>query len=339
MSIEGLHPLSSQEIARWPLAPGDIYFHHAASGKTVRLKRAGDWLDSAWREKVRGSSQLLWRPIVKMPLILELGKLWMAWEKEADPEKAHEAWQVLRTRIAEGLAPGGEISLLDWAFTCHLMFKPDQQLQQEMFQRHVVLHRRSLYVSALATFFAMECGYTDPTFLRETYLAGWLLDLGLLHDHFSYFTALACQMEKKHPGAGIAFLKEQGATAQDQELFHEHPRLGMIRAERDWIDHFRYPALLKSILHHHELTDGSGFPEGMPLSMISDWEALLILADHLVDYREDVLEEYASGGLVQLMFDGATEFSPNLPVGRVWRKVAKWFRQKPAVLREEGSVA
>ncbi len=320
---DGLRALRAEEIAGWELAMGDIFFA-PPGGRRVRLKRAGDWLDEAWRRKVGGSGHLRWRPAVRLDQVARAQELWAAWEAEVEPASREDKLERLGDWLRAGFA-GGQLSLLDWSVACHRMFKPDAGLVGEYAERHVVLQRRGLHVSALAVLFGLACGYDDPGFLRELHQMAWLLDLGLLDDDFTYRSAAACEKERMRPGSGAASLKAAGASEAELRSFLEHPVRGHARATAEWGPRLSHPALLACILRHHELADGSGFPEGLALSGLADWEALMGVADHLVGYREEELESYAHRGFLELWGPRADKLPPGLPARRVRECVAGWF--------------
>lgn len=319
-----LQALDGNELASWTLAPGDIFFHNEKLGRVIRLKRAGDLLEQSWIEKMRYGSLLKWQPRVDVKRIEVLLGHWESWSAEEDPTNRERCQERFTEALRAGLHSEGGLSLMDWAFACHRLFAPDVAMQDTMLTKHVVLHRRGLYVSALSVLFALACGYSEPQLLREIYKVAWLLDAGLMRDEFTHWIALACQVEKAKPGSGIEFLKVKQATQLEQQLYLQHPQLGYDSARALLERGMSYPSLLNAILRHHELSDGKGFPGHLPGAALSDWEALIILADQLVDYRESVIEKYAAHGLREVWAEFRRLPVRNLPVERVRRKVAHW---------------
>ena len=161
-----LAPLSGEELSRWELAPGDIFLRTRA-GKVLRLKRAGDVLEPAWRKRFVNSHALLWKSMVQTQRVAELVELFKTWEQTADPVDAEVAREKFFASVRDGLRPEGGLTLIDWAFTCHALFKPNAQLVEEFQNKHVVLYRRGLLVSALAVLLTMSCGYNDTHFLQD----------------------------------------------------------------------------------------------------------------------------------------------------------------------------
>jgi len=150
------------------------------------------------------------------------------------------------------------------------------------------------------------------------------MDIGLASENFTYWVALACQEEKQQPGYGIDFLRARHASDPEVELFLSHPQIGHARIKQEWEAQMAFPALINSVLHHHELADGTGFPSGISRSGMSDWESLVILADQLVDYRTTILKSYAHHGLREIWQAFHRRKVLNCPVGHVWRRIGQW---------------
>lgn len=324
---EELRPLEGKELASWKLALGDIYYQTPASGKLLLLKRVGERLEESWIERMRTNSGLRVRESANTKRVTDILAQWEHWESLEDSADRERTGARFCDFIRAGLHTEGGITLLDWSFACYNYLRPDEATELELLNGHEILHRRGLHVAGLAVIFAMGCGYSDPLFLRELYQTAWLLDIGLLKTDFSYWTAMACQAEKAQPGAGVALLKKAGASELEVKVFLEHPneshRIALERFEKK----FHNVGLLDAIARHHELADGKGFPRGIPPAALSDWESILVLADQMVDYRDEVLKQYATDGL-RLVWQPFRQLPlRNLPIQRVLRKVARWSTQ------------
>jgi hypothetical protein len=323
--VEYLTPLDGGELSRWELAPGDIFII-TPSGKILRLKRAGDVLEAAWREHYSHSQQLRLLPLVNTDRVQSLTELYEFWKLAQDPEEVEVAANAFVAAVKSGMGQHGGLTMLDWAMTCHALFEPNKQLIEEFQAQHVVLYRRGLMVSSLSVLFSLACGYRDPVFLREIYQAAWYLDAGLIDESFTYWVALACQAERTKPGEGGKFLITQSASEKEHALFFTHPRLSYERVKVELEALLNFPELLLSVLHHHEKSDGSGFPEKSCLSVLSDWETLMVLADSLVDYREEVLEKNLRQGWQELWNVFLARPVQGLPVQSVVDKLTVWAR-------------
>lgn len=323
-SRDQLLTLSGEDCSQWKIALGDIYLQTAA-GKLIRLKRAGDCLEESWRNRFKDSVQLLYRPVMQIEKITELKNIFQKWNEADDPVDVETYRESFVSGVRQSLRPEGAMKIIEWCFLCHDLFKPQENLIEEFQNKHVVLYRRGMMVSSMAVLLAIGCGYQDPVFLRDIYHTGWWLDAGLIHEDFSYWVALACQAERNRPGAGDQLLEENATSEKEKELFLQHPRYSFNRAQETVAGEFTYPDLLMSILRHHEKSDGTGFPEAMTLSVLSDWETLVMLADNLVDYREEVLEAHYQSGLGLLWAEFKHRPISGLPVERVVRQLKAWF--------------
>lgn len=323
--VEYLTPLDGEELSRWELAPGDIFIISPA-GKILRLKRAGDVLEPKWREHYSHSHQLRLLPLVNADRVRSLTEFYQTWERAQDPAEAELAADAFVDAVKSGMSKDGGLAMLDWAMTCHGLFEPDMKLIEEFQAQHVVLYRRGLLVSSLSVLFSLACGYRDPLFLREIYQAAWYLDAGLIDESFTYWVALACQAERMKPGEGGKFLIAQAASEKEHALFFTHPRRSYERAQTELQARLTFGELLLSVLHHHEKSDGSGFPEKSCLSVLSDWEALMVLADSLVDYREEILEKNLRQGWQELWSVFLARPVQALPIQSVVAKLTHWAR-------------
>jgi hypothetical protein len=319
-----LHPIEGAMLSHWKIAPGDIFLK-TPSGKHLRLKRAGDILEEAWKKKFGTTANLLWKPLINITAVENLKDLYQKWNLAEEPQEVDAQREEFISSLRSGMGPDGKMCMLDWAFTCYSLFPLEENIIQEFQAQHVVLYRRGLMVSSLAVLISIASGYEDPQFLKDIYLTGWLLDVGLLSEDFSYWVALACQAEKFSPGAGVILLKNKNAGSAEIELFLQHPRNGYNRVKEVFKSHYTFPELINSILHHHEKADGTGFPEGMTFSVMSDWQSLFVLADSMVDYQEEILENDLAQSFRELWDFYQTKQIENLPVKVVLSKIKIWF--------------
>jgi len=308
------------------LAHGDIYFRHGAEGRLVRLKRTGDFLDEAWRRKFGASDRLSISPAIDRDAVERVKALWHAWT-QGDEAGAGAA---LEEFLRAGLHSEGGLSLLTWAWACFENFGAPEPLIEEMSRRHEVLQRRALHVAPLAVLFGLALGYRDPVFLRDLYWTSWWMDAGLLGDAFSDRVASACQREREEPGSGIECLRQLGASFAETDFFIAHPTAGLERARAEWGSRMAHPVLLHAVERHHELAHGGGFPLGMHLSLIADWEALVVMADQMVGYDEAALEVHGRDGMRECWRSFARRRHGGCPVARVWRRVAAWSWRRGA---------
>ena len=79
-----------------------------------------------------------------------------------------------------------------------------------------------------------------------------------------------------------------------------------------------YPELMEIVLYQHELSDGHGFPRGIPKGQVSSWEAIVMLASSLVD----ISDEYAfEQDVINYLFSFQNQKLKDIPVQRVYQKL------------------
>ena len=144
---------------------------------------------------------------------------------------------------------------------------------------HAETYRHCLFVTGFAVAFAQHLGMRDDDQRR-------LARAALLHDVGKAFVP-------------VALLDKAGElTMEEMAEMREHPRRGYdaLSAQGGFP-----PEMLDVILHHHELLDGSGYPNGLSGSQISD----IVRVTTLVDVYAALVEKRA----YRLQFTHAKAFS------------------------------
>jgi putative nucleotidyltransferase with HDIG domain len=144
---------------------------------------------------------------------------------------------------------------------------------------HVESYRHCLFVTGFAVAFAQHLGMREDDQRR-------LVRAALLHDVGKAFVPLA-------------ILNKPGKlTDEEMEEVRKHPRLGYdALAAQDGFP----PEVLDVVLHHHELLDGSGYPDGLHSNQISD----IVRLTTMIDIYSALVEERA----YRLPFTHARAFS------------------------------
>src|ERR1700726_3804634 len=122
---------------------------------------------------------------------------------------------------------------------------------------HVETYRHCLFVTGFAVAFAQHLGMRDDDQRRLTRAA-------LLHDVGKAFVP-------------VAILDKPGKlTDEEMSEIRKHPRLGYdaLAAQGGFP-----PEMLDVVLHHHELLDGTGYPNGLRGNQISDIVRLTTIVD------------------------------------------------------------
>jgi putative nucleotidyltransferase with HDIG domain len=122
---------------------------------------------------------------------------------------------------------------------------------------HAGTYRHCLFVTGFAVAFAQHLGMREDDQRRLTRAA-------LLHDVGKAFIP-------------VAVLDKPGKlTDEEMEQVREHPRRGYdALAEQGGFP----PEMLDVVLHHHELLDGTGYPNGLSDNQISDIVRLTTIVD------------------------------------------------------------
>jgi putative nucleotidyltransferase with HDIG domain len=124
-------------------------------------------------------------------------------------------------------------------------------------RHHTDSYRHCLFVTGFAVAFAQHLGLRDDDQRR-------LARAALLHDVGKAFVP-------------VAILNKPGKlTEEELEIIRKHPRMGYdaLAAEGGFP-----PEMLDVVLHHHELLDGSGYPNGLRGNQISDIVRLTTIVD------------------------------------------------------------
>jgi putative nucleotidyltransferase with HDIG domain len=124
-------------------------------------------------------------------------------------------------------------------------------------RHHADSYRHCLFVTGFAVAFAQHLGMREDDQRR-------LARAALLHDVGKAFIP-------------VAILDKPGKlTDEEQSVIRQHPRLGYdaLAAEGGFP-----PEMLDVVLHHHELLDGTGYPNGLRGNQISDIVRLTTIVD------------------------------------------------------------
>ena len=134
-------------------------------------------------------------------------------------------------------------------------------------RHHADSYRHCLFVTGFAVAFAQHLGMREDDQRR-------LARAALLHDVGKAFIP-------------VAILDKPGKlTDEELSVIRQHPRLGydVLAAEGGFP-----PEMLDVVLHHHELLDGTGYPNGLRGNQISD----IVRVTTVVDIYAALVEERA----------------------------------------------
>lgn len=211
-----------------------------------------------------------------------------------------------------------DVHFLSFAMACYNEFcaLPIEDLKR-MNETDLHLFRKSLYSAAFAVIIGFTNDFYHYPMIKDFYNLALGLDLGLCESHYSYFVAEACNHENAVPGSGQSWMMNEGATDLELKVFLNHPE----KSHRYFQDHselFAYPELIEVVLYQHELSNGKGFPRGIPKGQVSSWEAVVVLASSLVEIRD----EYAfESDVMNYLVSFQNQKLADMPVQRVYQKL------------------
>lgn len=207
---------------------------------------------------------------------------------------------------------------LTFAMACYNEFcvLPKNDLIR-MHETDLHLFRKSLYSAAFAVIIGFTNDFYHYPMIKDFYNLSLGLDLGLCESHYSYFVAEACNRENQTPGSGYSWMKSEGASEFEMNVFLKHPQKSYEFFETH-SEIMAYPELKEIALYQHELSNGNGFPRGIPKGQVSGWEAIVVLASSMVEIRDEY--EFETD-VINYIFSYQNQKLGEIPVQRVYQKL------------------
>lgn len=221
---------------------------------------------------------------------------------------------------------------LSFALACYEEFcQLPIEDQLRMHETDMHLFRKALYSAAFSVVIAMSNDFFHYQMIRDFYNLTFAIDEGLCSESYSYFVSEACNKENQLPGSGQKWLKTEKASPGEISVFLEHPEKSYeLLKSRNILS---FPELAEAVRYQHELADGQGFPRGIKKAQVSSWEAVVVLADSLVEIVSEYTFERDTVGYL-LTFQN--EKMKDLPVQRTYKKLMLAFEHFKH-LQETGS--
>ena len=172
------------------------------------------------------------------------------------------AAQAVMVKIFEKLPAGVPLTIADIVEAENKILKAIKQTSlrewlETVGRHHADSYRHCLFVTGYAVAFAQHLGMREDDQRR-------LVRAALLHDVGMAFVP-------------VAILDKPGPLADEEiRVMRMHPRLGFdaLAAQGGFP-----PEMLDVVLHHHELLDGTGYPNGLRGNQISDIVRLTTIVD------------------------------------------------------------
>lgn len=300
MGNSDLQPIVADELRQGIFSPGDIYWCKEAGGK-VKILSAGDPIDLSSLKKYFDRNALL-----MIDRYLNLDVLGEAKIYFSGLERAKNEVQRLRQRqnlirwfssiFWSGKNACSMVDLMHIGSDVFYRFTPD--MTDAFRQVGVNLFKRSGIISSMGVFLALLAGHTDFKFLQDLYHLTYLFDCAFT-DGISFNMNRASELEREQSGEGVAYLFLGDNPGPELKQFVSHPAGSLQKAKELFAPVFNNPTMIEYVIIHHEKINGKGFPAGLHADMLSDFEALLILINHMMPYSDILLEKDGGIGLLK----------------------------------------
>lgn len=319
-----------KDFAKKIICDGHVYISNA-DGRKFYVMKPGILLDSAFVKKhALANSVFDFEPVTNEKVLNKFAQLfrelrYLQFEKDLRMKGLeiityfHEVYRAQEHLLTFAMAAFQEFSHLP------------KEVVEKMHETDAHLFRKAMYSASLSIIIALSNDFYHFMMLRDFYTLTMYLDYGLCEANYSYFVALACNQENRHPGSGSKLLVEEHASEFEKDNFFNHPRKSY--------DFFKGPDVLahrelsEVALYQHELSDGTGFPRGIPKGQVSSWEAVVILADAMIEIQDKYDFE---NNVIEYLVNFQNKKMSELPVSRVFQKMCLAF-QHLEKLKETGS--
>ena len=317
-------------------------FHFLGGSKPMLILRAGDYIDPGFVSKYidRGVEKFSSLELVTLSEIQELDNLFSEL-KCANSEKAMQDFRVkFLNTLKKRYTLDNAHSFLGYViYTFENFYFFTDQILDNYQRTSSILFSRALRASTIGVINSILNGYLDWKYLRDFYNTCFIMDYGLVqYGEFHYTLFIACEAERNKPNSGLKVLQKLRRSEGELALFHNHAKISA-DAAYELKDNFSNPGLIEVIKYHHEKHDGSGFPNGIPYTALSDFELIPVFCDHLVPFSEEV---YKLGDLKQSLFGEVNEIEEfinnhKLPVKSLhehWKALLSWLLQEEVKQQE-----
>lgn len=275
--------LPVKDLAKRKIADGHVYLS-SSEGRRFYLLKPGMLLDEDFIKKHAQLSTVFdFEPVARPEQIQSFTKLfkelrYLQFERDLK-------MQSLRIICEFYFVHSKEEHFLSFAQAAFDAFNLiPHEILKKLHSQDTQLFRKSFYSAAFSLITALSNDFYHFTMLRDFYNISFMLDFGLCDSNYSYYVAQACNQENKQPGSGIGWLKQEKASEKELEVFLGHPRKSYDYIKKSNL--LAFPELAEAVLYQHELANGKGFPKGIPRNFVSAWEAVIILADSLVEITD-----------------------------------------------------
>jgi len=314
--IENIIALPIKDLARKTICDGHLYIRLSESRKFYLLK-PGIMIDEALIKKYAINQTVFeYTPVTDSAITNQFTTHFKDLKYLQFEKDLRVKTQAIVAYFKETFEQ--DVHFLSFALACYNEFcvlSVDDL--KKMHEADLHLFRKSLYSAAFAVIIALSNDFFHYPMIKDFYNLTFALDIGLCNSHYSYFIAQACNLENQVPGSAYAWMKKEGISDLELEVFLKHPEKSY-QYLKQHSDLFAYPELIEVVLYQHELSNGEGFPRGIPKGQVSSWEAVVILASSLVEICDEYQFEW---DVMNYLFSFQNQKLTDLPVQRVFQKL------------------
>jgi hypothetical protein len=311
---KNLNRLLIKDFAKKIICDGYLFVTY--NSKVFCVMKPGIFIDPEFIKKYAIKNQVFEFESVVSDEVKEKFKLLFRELKNENLEKP------IREKCAEIFryffdAFSGKYHFLTFAQACYEEFcAVPLDYQNKLHEIDLYLFRKGLYSSAFSIIVAMANDFYHYPMLQDFYNLTFSLDLGLCEQNYSYHVAVACNHENQKPGYGLKYLDSEKVTKLEIDVFLNHPEKSYEFVKNR--SYLNYPELAEAILYQHELSDGTGFPRRIFKGQVSNWEAVTILADSLVEIADRFEFEMNA---VEYLKKFKNSKMIDIPISRVYKKL------------------
>ena len=315
-TIQNLEKMQVRDFAKKIICDGHLFYVNK-EGRKYYLMKPGVYIDPEFIKKHAPHNTIFdYQSVVKKDVKDKFTTLF----KELRYLRFEKDLRLKSAEIAKFFVEyhsSGE-HILNFALACFEEFNClSPELVLKLHQTDVYLFRKALYSAAFAIIIAIGNDHYQSQMLKDFYNLTLSLDMGLCDANYSFYVSEACNVENQKPGKGKDWLVAEKATELELKVFMNHPQKSYA-FHKSHPEILSYPELAEIMLYQHELSNGEGFPRGIPKSLISNWEAVVLLADSMVDIKDEYQFETS-------VLDHLKNFTNQkldlLPVNKVYQKL------------------
>lgn len=313
---EKLVPLPIKDFAKKIICDGHIYLR-TKDGRRFYLMKPGIMIDESFVKKHATNQTVFdYLPVTDELIVSQFQTLfkelkYLQFEKDLRMKTMNIVAFFKETYRSDK-------HFLNFALACYSEFcSISKDDLNKMHETDLHLFRKSLYSAAFAVITGLANDFYHYPMIKDFYNLTLGLDQGLCDSHYSYFVAEACNRENQVPGTGKEWMKQEGATDLELNVFLGHPDKSyqFFNTQSGFL---AYPELKEIALYQHELSNGKGFPRGIPKGQVSSWEAVVILASSMVEISSEYTFET---DVMNYILRFQSQKLSDIPVQRVYKKL------------------